>query len=135
MADYVDALYAHHGGTGTDAKARGTMVHDLMRDHETGLLQQLLDAVKDRNSVRLIGSDRAEGRAPTVALSLNRPGLDVASDLAAKGIMAGGGDFYAVRALKAMGVDPEIGVLRLSFTHYTAQGEIDQLLNALDDVL
>ena len=135
MADYVDALYAHHGGTGTDAKARGTMVHDLMRDHETGLLQQLLDAVKDRNSVRLIGSDRAEGRAPTVALSLNRPGLDVASDLAAKGIMAGGGDFYAVRALKAMGVDPEIGVLRLSFTHYTAQGEVDQLLNALDDVL
>ncbi len=135
MADYVDALFAHHGGTGTDAKARGAMVHDLMRDHETGLLQQLLDAVKDRNSVRLIGSDRAEGRAPTVALSLNRPGLDVATDLAKKGIMAGGGDFYAVRALAAMGIDPDIGVLRLSFTHYTAQAEIDQLLNALDDVL
>ncbi len=135
MADYVDALYAHHGGTGTDAKARGAMVHDLMRDHETGLLQQLLDAVKDRNSVRLIGSDRAEGRAPTVALSLNRPGLDVATDLAKKGIMAGGGDFYAVRALAAMGIDLDTGVLRLSFTHYTAQAEIDQLLNALDDVL
>lgn len=135
MADYVDALFAHHGGTGTDAKARGAMVHDLMRDHETGLLQQLLDAVKDRNSVRLIGSDRAEGRAPTVALSLNRPGLDVATDLATKGIMAGGGDFYAVRALTAMGIDLDTGVLRLSFTHYTAQAEIDQLLNALDDVL
>jgi selenocysteine lyase/cysteine desulfurase len=135
MADYVDTLHAHHGGLGTDAAGRGVMVHDLMRDHETVLLQQLLDAVKDRNSVRLIGSDRAEGRAPTVALALNRPGLDVASELAAKGIMAGGGDFYAVRALEAMGVDPNIGVLRLSFTHYTSQGEMDQLLNALDDVL
>jgi selenocysteine lyase/cysteine desulfurase len=34
-----------------------------------------------------------------------------------------------------MGVDMERGVLRLSFTHYTSQSEMDQLLNALDDVL
>lgn len=34
-----------------------------------------------------------------------------------------------------MGVDPDKGVLRLSFTHYTSRAEIDQLLNALDDVL
>jgi selenocysteine lyase/cysteine desulfurase len=106
-----------------------------MRAHETALLQQLLDAVKSRNSVRLIGSDRAEGRAPTVALALNRAGEDVARDLAAKGVMAGGGDFYAVRPLEGMGVDAANGVLRLSFTHYTSQAEMDQLLNALDDVL
>jgi cysteine desulfurase family protein (TIGR01976 family) len=135
MADYIDALYAHHGGGNVNPAARGTAVHDLMRNHETQLLQQLLDAVKDRNSVRLIGPQDAGLRAPTVALALNRPGLDVARDLADKGIMAGGGDFYAVRALKAMGVDVEKGVLRLSFTHYTSQDEIDQLLNALDDVL
>ena len=106
-----------------------------MRDHETVLLQQVLDAVKSRNSVRLIGPDTAQGRAPTVALALNRPGLDVAADLAAKGVMAGGGDFYAMRALNAMGVDADKGVLRLSFTHYTSQAEIDHLLTALDDVL
>ncbi|MEH6646282.1 aminotransferase class V-fold PLP-dependent enzyme [Sulfitobacter sp.] len=135
MADYINALYAHHGGGNTNAVARGTMVHDLMRNHETQLLQQLLDAVKDRNSVRLIGPQDAHQRAPTVALALNRPGLDVARELADKGIMTGGGDFYAVRVLKAMGVDAEKGVLRLSFTHYTSQAEIDQLLNALDDVL
>jgi selenocysteine lyase/cysteine desulfurase len=136
MADYIDALFAHHGGgTAADAARRGAVVHDLMRSYETGLLQQLLDAVKSRNSVRLIGSDRAEGRAPTVALALNRSGEAAAADLAARGVMAGGGDFYAVRALEAMGVDKEIGVLRLSFTHYTSQAEMDQLLNALDDVL
>jgi selenocysteine lyase/cysteine desulfurase len=135
MADYVDALYAHHHGVKADAASRGVAVHDLMRDHETVLLQQLLDAVKSRNSVRLIGSDRAAGRAPTVALALERPGEQAARDLAQRGIMAGGGDFYAVRALKAMGVDTAKGVLRLSFTHYTSQDEIDRLLNALDDVL
>lgn len=136
MADYVDTLYTHHGGSSNaDAVTRGGFVHDLMRAHETQLLQQLLDAVKSRNSVRLIGSDRAEGRAPTVALALDRAGEDVARDLVEKGIMAGGGDFYAVRALEGMGVDPKTGVLRLSFTHYTSQAEMDQLLNALDDVL
>ena len=49
--------------------------------------------------------------------------------------MAGGGDFYAVRALQAMGIDPDSGVLRLSFTHYTSGEEIDHLLGALERVL
>ena len=106
-----------------------------MRAHETALLQPLLDALKARNSVRLLGPDQARGRAPTVAVALNRAGFDVAADLSRHGIMAGGGDFYAGRALKAMGVDADKGVLRLSFTHYTSKAEVDQLLNALDDVL
>jgi cysteine desulfurase family protein (TIGR01976 family) len=135
MADYVDGFYAHHIGGSADAAGRGAAVHDLMRSHETTLMQPLLDAVKSRNSVRLLGPDQAEGRAPTVALALNRSGLEAATQLAGYGIMAGGGDFYATRALTAMGVDPVQGVLRLSFTHYTTTAEIDQLLNALDDIL
>lgn len=135
MADYVDDAYRHHIGGDASPVARAGAVHDLMRAHETALLQPLLDAVKSRNSVRLIGPDTARNRAPTVALALNRPGEEVAADLARHGIMAGGGDFYAGRALGAMGVDPAKGVLRLSFTHYTSAGEIDQLLTALDAVL
>ncbi|WP_324753986.1 aminotransferase class V-fold PLP-dependent enzyme [Roseovarius sp. Pro17] len=134
MADYIDALADHHGLTG-DPAARGAGVHDLMRTHEAALLQPLLDYLASRNSVRLLGPDTAEGRAPTVAVRLDRPGEEVARDLAAHGIMAGGGDFYAVRALRAMGVDPDHGVLRLSFVHYTSQAEVDQLMTALDEVL
>jgi len=135
MADYLDQLCDHHGGPSDGAAGRGAFVHDLMRAHEKRLLQPLLDAVKARNSVRLIGPAEASGRAPTVALALTRPGEEVSAELARAGIMAGGGDFYAVRALKAMGVDMRLGVLRLSFTHYTTRDEIDRLLNALDEVL
>ncbi|MEX0364799.1 MAG: aminotransferase class V-fold PLP-dependent enzyme [Ruegeria sp.] len=135
MADYVDQLCDHHGGPASGAVARGAFVHDLMRAHEVELLQPLLDAVKDRNAVRLIGPSDAAKRAPTVALSLEGAAEPVAAELAKHGIMAGGGDFYAVRALQAMGVDPARGVLRLSFTHYTSRAEIDQLLDALDRVL
>ena len=134
MADYMDDLAAHHG-IGGEAGARGQAVHDLMRAHEVALLQPLLDAVKDRNSVRLLGPAEAGARAPTVALALNGPGAEAAAQLAARGIMAGGGDFYAQRPLGAMGVDPEKGVLRLSFVHYTSRAEVDKLLNALDDIL
>ncbi|WP_138933359.1 aminotransferase class V-fold PLP-dependent enzyme [Roseovarius arcticus] len=134
MADYIDALADQHSITG-DAAGRGAGVHDLMRGHETALLQPLLDYLKSRNSVRLLGPQTAANRAPTVAVRLDRPGEEVARDLAAHGIMAGGGDFYAVRALQAMGVDPAHGVLRLSFTHYTSEAEMQQLLGALDDVL
>jgi selenocysteine lyase/cysteine desulfurase len=128
MADYIDALAVHHG-----VSARG--VHSLMRAHEVKLLQPLLDAVKDRNSVRLIGPSDASVRAPTVALSLNRSGEEVAAELAQHGVMCGGGDFYAVRALEAMGVDMGKGVLRLSFVHYTSEAEVTKAIEALDAVL
>lgn len=49
--------------------------------------------------------------------------------------MTGGGDFYAVRPLQAMGIDPAHGVLRLSFVHYTDAADIDRLIDALDRVL
>ncbi|WIY24186.1 aminotransferase class V-fold PLP-dependent enzyme [Parasedimentitalea psychrophila] len=135
IADYIDMLCDHHGGPQTDPALRAAFVHDLMRAHEVKLLQPLLDAVKDRNDVRLIGPADAAVRAPTVALQLKVAAEPVAAQLAEMGIMAGGGDFYAVRALKALGIDPAAGVLRLSFTHYTSEAEIEKLLSALDYVL
>jgi len=134
MADYFDALADHHG-IGGDPVTRAGGVHALMRDHETALLQPLLDWLSARNTVRLLGPRRAQGRAPTVALDVGRPAAEVAATLATHGIMAGGGDFYARRALEAMGVDAERGVLRLSFVHYTTSTEIDSLLAALERTL
>lgn len=136
MADYVDALYAHHVPDGTDdASARGQVVHDLMRTREITALSRVLDALKERNDLRVLGPTDAHLRAPTVALDLGRDPVAVAAELANHGIMTGGGDFYAGRALAAMGVDATRGVLRLSFTHYTDDQEVDRLLNALETVL
>ncbi|WP_339766522.1 aminotransferase class V-fold PLP-dependent enzyme [uncultured Pseudosulfitobacter sp.] len=128
MADYVDAFAAHHN---TDARG----VHDVMREQETHLLQHMLDALRGRNDLRILGPTEAANRAPTVALDLGRAAKPVAQALADHGIMTAGDDFYAVRALEAMGIDPAQGVLRLSFTHYTTRAEIDQALTALDAVL
>jgi len=135
MADYFDELHAHHGLAGNTPAAKMAVVHDLMRDHETDLLQPLLDYLGSKNSVRLLGPRRAEIRAPTVAVDVGSDAFELSEKLAPLGIMAGGSDFYAVRALEAMGVDPAKGVLRLSFVHYTSKAEIDKLLEALEKVL
>lgn len=135
MADYVDALFDHHIGGAAAPAARAVAVHDLMRSREERLLQPLLDYLADRNDLRLIGPRRAGDRAPTVALDLGRPATPVAAALSQHRIMAGGGDFYAVRPLTALGIDPAQGVLRLSFVHYTTEAEVAQLISALDAVL
>lgn len=135
MADYLEALYGHHfDGTASSAE-KGAAVHDLMRAHEISLLQPLLDYLTEKNSVRLIGPRDAEKRAPTVAVALQQPGESAAAKLAPKGIMAGGGDFYGVRCLEALGIDPDHGALRLSFVHYTSMDEVTKLIRALDELL
>jgi selenocysteine lyase/cysteine desulfurase len=133
MADYFEALSVHHGGPSGAAAAGFT--HDLMRAQEVAVLQPLLDYLADKNSVRMLGPRDAGARAPTVAVELAGPAEPVAKALSAHGIMAGGGNFYAVRPLTALGIDTEKGVLRMSFVHYTTPAEVAQLIGALDRVL
>lgn len=135
MADYIDALCAHHNAGDLAPNKRAAFAHDLMRAQETALLQPLLDYIDAKNSVRLLGPRIAEKRAPTVAMVLREPGAAVAAKLAPKGIMTGGGTFYGVRCLEAQGVAPEHGALRVSFVHYTSKEEVTKLIEALDQVL
>jgi selenocysteine lyase/cysteine desulfurase len=134
MADYVDALAAHHGVTG-DAAARNRGVHDLMRAQEVAVIQPLLDYLAGRNDLRLLGPRDANRRAPTVAVELAGPAEPVSEELGRHGIACWAGDFYAVRPLMALGINLEKGVLRMSSVHYTSADEVARLIGALDRVL
>lgn len=61
--------------------------------------------------------------------------LEVITRLAARGFMAGYGNFYAVRLLNALHVDPERGAVRLSLVHYNSAAEVAGLIDALDGIL
>ncbi len=135
MADYFDALHAHHFAPEPDAARRGALVHDLIRAHEVAVCQPLLDYLAARNDLRLIGPRDAGRRAPTVAVALDRAAEPVSEALAGHGINCWAGDFYALRPLTAMGVDLERGVLRLSMVHYTSAEDVSRLIAALDQVL
>lgn len=134
MADYVDAIAAHHG-FGGDALARNRGVHDLMRAQEIAIIAPLLDYLAGRNDVRLLGPRDATRRAPTVAVELDRAAEPVSEALGREGIACWAGDFYAVRPLLALGIDLDKGVLRMSAAHYTSPQDVSRLITALDRVL
>lgn len=138
IVDYVDLLDRHHHGADAHAAAsplaRAQRVSTLWRAHEQVLLAPLMDALRDRPGVRVIGPETHEGRAPTVAIATDLPGRDVAAKLADHRVMAAGGHFYAYRLMRALGIDPEHGVTRVSFVHNTTAAEVDQLIGALDEV-
>lgn len=135
MADYIDALYAHHTTGPADAPARNRLVHHLMRAHEEEVVAPLLDYLAARNDLRLIGPRDPARRAPTVAVAFDRAAEPISQALAGEGIACWAGDFYAVRPLQALGVNLDKGVLRLSLVHYTSADEVSRLIAALDRVL
>src|SRR3546814_20525530 len=83
------------------------------------------DWLRQRNDVRVLGPTDPAERAPTVAIhTKNKPAAEVLAGLTARGIAAGAGHFYGYRVAQAPGLDPEAGVPRVSFVHYTAPEEI-----------
>ena len=131
VADYLESV-AGLAPADTPGANPFRRANAAMRAQEVALATPLLDYLRRRNDIRLIGPDDPESRAPTIAIAHRDTGAEVARRLARHGIMAGGGHFYAWRLLEAAGIDPNHGVLRLSFVHYTTPEEIQQLIAALD---
>jgi cysteine desulfurase family protein (TIGR01976 family) len=135
IAEYFDALDEHHH-PGALAGTRAARVRALLRSAEKPLLTPLLEFLARRRDVRLLGPADAEARAPTVAFVPQRLApSEVGRRLADRGFMVGYGNFYAVRLLEALGVDPEQGAVRASFVHYTTADEVNDLIEALGTAL
>ena len=140
IAEYFDALDAHHHGAAAAASggpaARAERVRQMLRGAEVPLLARLLDYLATRRDLRLLGPAIASERAATVSFVTDSlEPAEVVSALAARGFMAGNGNFYAVRVLEGMKVDPERGAARVSLVHYNSPGEVTALIEALGQIL
>jgi cysteine desulfurase family protein (TIGR01976 family) len=141
VLDYVEDLHQHHGGSvSDDLPVAVACVSTLWRAHEDALTPLVLDALAGRPDVRLIGPAAlgaiAGHRCPTIAFSpLRREPQAVASALVERGVHTSSGHYYAARVLDGLGLDPDRGVVRLSFVHYTSPADVDRAVEALHDVL
>ncbi len=141
VLDYIEGLHQHHGGSAADDLRTATAsASSLWRAHEDSLTPRLLDAIADRDSVRLLGPARLDAvaghRCPTITFSpLAREPQDVAHALVERGVQTSSGHYYAARVLDGLGVDADRGVVRLSFVHYTSPADVDRAVDALGDVL
>ena len=136
VVDYMEAVHAHHFDDAAPPEQQAERLRGLFRDHESELLQPLLDYLVSHPKIGLIGKDRAAVRAPTASFTVQgHSSAELGAKLADRKLGVGVGHFYAYRLIEALGIDTNDGVLRTSFVHYTTEDEVTRLIQALDDLI
>lgn len=136
ILDYFDAVYEHHFEEHVEPSKRSKAVNGLFLEHETALLQRLLEFLKSRDDIQIVGPETTKDRAPIISIIPTHKNIKkVYDDLISHKLMLGLGNFYAVRPLMDMNIPTQSGVIRISFLHYTSFEEIDQLIEGLKIVL
>jgi cysteine desulfurase family protein (TIGR01976 family) len=131
---YLERL-ADAGGT---RRERLYCAMAAIQAYEQTLSTRLLTGLTRLPDITVYGlSDpaRVAGRVPTVAFT--RRGESpraICERLAAAGIHAWSGNYYAVRIMESLGLEANGGAVRVGLAHYNTTAEIDRLLNVLDAV-
>jgi selenocysteine lyase/cysteine desulfurase len=136
VLDYFDDLHQHHfGASDKNRNVKMGDIHQLILQHENELAAPILDFLDNHADIQLLGKThtRDDDRAPTIAFKpLNQSSESLARKLQDAGIGTENGNFYALRLVTDLGIDPEDGVVRLSLVHYSNQEEVTRILAALD---
>jgi len=139
IVDYIETIDKYHfkDNVDVDTFVKAERIGKLQREAEIEILRPLLDFKKNKKEIKILGDIdlSIEKKVPTISIDLNGEVETVVKKLNEKGLMAGPGDFYAVRLLEALGIELPAGVLRLSFVHYTSSEEVFKLIKALDHIL
>ena len=135
VIDYFEAIDSHHFSA-ADKSPKAQRVGALLHSAEIENLKPLLDFLKQRAGIRLIGKLATDNRAPTVSFTVD--GVDpavIAEKLAEQHIGIANGNCYAYRLMEALDISPEQGVVRMSFVHYTCAQEVNRLIEALEGLI
>ncbi len=128
--DYIASL-----GEGATRSDRLDSAFAAIRVHEDALALRFYNGIADMEHIHLYGlSDRARfaERVATFSFTVTRHHPDqVAQRLAEQAIAVWSGNFYALSATQALGIEETGGAVRVGFLHYTTPGEVDRLVAAL----
>jgi cysteine desulfurase family protein (TIGR01976 family) len=129
--------YLASWGEGPSLRARLVDAMSGISAWEGALARRYWRQVQDISGVTVRGPGFGmRQRAPTVSLTVDGLSAEtVARELGARGIQVWDGNFYAVRAVEAMGLDSVGGLLRTGFLLYNTDEEVDRLLAALRDIV
>jgi cysteine desulfurase family protein (TIGR01976 family) len=108
-------------------------------DYERGLAQHLIEGLQQLPGVHIQGitdADALDRRVPTVAVTVDGQNPEsIAEQLGRRNIFVWSGHNYAVETARHLGIYDHGGALRIGPVHYNSIAELDQLLNALNDIL
>jgi cysteine desulfurase family protein (TIGR01976 family) len=138
--DYLRSVGTRFGdlgalGDGPPRRRELVAAMTAIAGYERQLSVRLLGGLAAIPGVRVWGiadPDRAAERTPTVAITVaGTSPRDAATALAADGIYAWDGDFYAQALIERLGLFDGGGVLRLGLVHYSTFDEVDRVLEAV----
>ena len=128
----IDFLAALVDGPG-DRRHRLLRSMAALEDHETALFGRLLRGLAALPRVRVLGSPSR--RTPTALFTIDGVAPPAVSRaLAAVGVNAPAGSFYAIEAADRLGLGAE-GAVRAGLAPYTDADDVDRLLEAVADVV
>ena len=134
---YLERLGAAYGNAGAASDRRGRLRAAMaaIHAHERGLSAGTLDRLSRVPGLHLYGiadPARVGERVPTFAFTLGgHSPRAIAEHLAARGISAWDGDFYAWELVRNLGLADAGGLLRIGLVHYNTLEEIDRLVEVL----
>lgn len=104
--------------------------------HEADLVERFGAFLRSRDDIEWLGSASGLERLPTFAFTVRgRKSNEIPPPLDAQQVAIRWGDFYAARAIDALGLRERHGVIRASAVHYNTLEEVDRLIAALERVL
>jgi cysteine desulfurase family protein (TIGR01976 family) len=125
------------GGAGS---RRGRLVeaYEAIAEHERDLSARFIEGLRELPHVRLWGIGdpaRLGERTPTFALRAGaQPPVETAKALAAQGIFVWDGDYYAREIMARLDLLETGGAVRIGFCHYHTTGDVDRVLDALEEL-
>jgi cysteine desulfurase family protein (TIGR01976 family) len=139
ITDYFDDVYKHHF---EDKKLplfqRMTRVFELIATHEEELARPIIEFLKNKVGVKIIGDKTADKnvRVPTISFVVkNRKSSEIPLLIDPHKIAIRWGDFYARRLIVDLGLFDQDGIVRISMVHYNTVEEVEQLITVLDKIL
>ena len=136
--EYFDNLYKHHfSDANVNIKKKIIKINELIANHEEKIANPLLEFISSNKNINLIGKTGIinRNRAPTIACTFNnKSSKTVAKELVNQGIATRNDNFYAWRCLKALGIDTEDGVVRMSLVHYNSDDDVNKLIDAVKNI-
>ena len=137
ISDYLKDVGSQLGAIGS-SREKMQAAFDAFEQHEDALAEKLLTYLRGKKSVRIIGLDITAGckRVPTVSFMVaGQMSETIVQHMDQFNIGIRFGDFYAKRLIEALGLQSQGGVVRVSIAHYNTAGEIDRLIQHLDEVI
>ncbi len=133
--EYLINIYNHHyENKELSLLEKIKKINNLIADHEEKLANPLLKFLYNKDNIKLIGKKEIsnKNRAPTISfISKIKSSKEIATILVKNKIATRNDNFYAWRCLRALGIDVNDGVIRISMTHYNSIEEVDYLIEVL----